>query len=388
MNTFRTTLLTFACLLYGQSFASTLSLKDYTGPECGSDPVYERAQMCGAESFLVQASSSCGNTYTTMAHDSCGVQSYLRNATANCGVAEFNSSANAKICGYEVSSFNSLGGCYDSNYIPKGWESTGKLIKTKSEKEPCDECGKSTSRTITTSTCEMRRPKTCANASFGVRAYNSCEHPAHGVAAWNTCPVHTGHETCAHPNHGVASWNSCETRRTNRTCQVYFSPSELSGYLASEKEDATSHAENIVLWSKTFLSAVNDVQNMGCLIHEMTFNSQFAGNVVFDSTVLSEMQNTYLTMAGKAFDPNEFSAQMCANPIKDIKNFVCLPGNTSTACLAKEGYTAATNDAQEDLNNYTLLIQDAVVQSQSQNLESIKAWKISLETILNQVNAQ
>jgi hypothetical protein len=37
--------------------------------------------MCGAESFLVQASSSCGNTYTTMAHDSCGVQSYIRGAS-------------------------------------------------------------------------------------------------------------------------------------------------------------------------------------------------------------------------------------------------------------------------------------------------------------------
>ena len=377
--------------------ASTLQLKDFTGPECGTVPVIEESPVCGVASYNLGSDPSCGAITEFRADPSCGVASYNTAASSSCGVATYKERADAKVCGKESKDMTSP---WDSSVVFDcasrikdsdgftGWANIS--LSRKDDPAPCEaeRHANCMPKFLYSSLCRGTKPKKCRNSAFGVESYNTCAHLDHGIASYNSCSVTVGYNTCRSEIFKVEKYNSCQTGTHNKTCSVYFTADELSGYIAAENNNFAPTIDNLVNWSNTFFKVAGDVGNMGCLIQNIVTNSGFAGDHVFDAVVLDGLQSSYKIMSGKDFDLADFTESVCTNPLNKIKNYVCSSTDSSSICTAKSGYLEAVKDAKAKLADYKLLYEDVVVKANSESLSILNKWKVSLENIILEANGQ
>jgi hypothetical protein len=380
-----------ALLAHGPSaFGATLSLKDYTGPECGSDPIFERVKSCGVELFINSVSSACTAITETREHPSCGPLYFKTAETASCGAATYNSRASAAECGNEEKVEWGFRSCDSGSHelAQQGYSGLVELetsYHVSSSSNPYSD-GKGQTTGTTTWKCKGFKPKTCSHPNFGEASYKSCEHPDHGVAQWNTCSVTVGYEQCRHESHGEELYKSCQTSKANKTCQVYLRPDEIPVYVTTQKDEVDFKVKNVLKWAATFHKVRGDGEKLGCLINNITFDPNLTGIVVVQAAILNDLKVSFKDISGKDFDPADFSLSICQSPLQKIKKIICLPSDPSTTCSALSGFKDAVVDLEATRDELNLLIEDIVVKANLSALAELTSMQTSVSGTLLQTN--
>jgi hypothetical protein len=374
----------FSFVFFSSPAAFALTLKQYVGPECGQSPVVERAPSCGVELYNVAVSASCGaDVYDLIEHPNCGAASYNVAESPSCGASSYNVGTSGQHCGYDINDLLISPG--QSTPINRGgW--TYEWIGV--EHRPfynCDGDGRCRTSSHPHKLYRGKKAKSCAHKAFGPATYNSCAHPDHGVERWNTCQIWKSHGTCRHPDNGVEVYNSCVTSYSNNSCQVYFTPAELPTFLSSADSDADFRIKNMALWASATMSAAQNEKDLGCLIAQAA-TGVLAGDVVFEHSVLTDMQGYFKQIAGKTFELANFPTNSCASPLKNVRAILCDPSDTSNLCASKAGFEAAYQSLVQSQQELLTLKQDTVARSQGSYQQMIDSVLGKLAASINQID--
>jgi len=359
------------------AYGASLALQDYTGVECGETPIFEESSACGPELFQNMESAHCPARYEGVQDARCGVAAYTSAATQRCGVSRYKEGKDKSCPGYvskDVYRIDATNIACRAGYV---------VTASQAANPGCPDCNKPRPQPGWVECTRHEIIKSCRKEQFGVEAWKTCAHPDHGVAAWKSCTIHLGYEACRSPNHPVEKYKTCETRKSPNSCQVYLPPSQLSGWMFSNKTTLNFRVKNLVQWVANVQHVEKDVRGLGCLIKRISLESGFAGDVVFDETVLKNMFDYYRAASGKEFDLKDFENDTCSSPLASVKTLICLPEDTSSRCVAIRGYQLARDDLvslQEDLG---FLKTDAIAATRQPSMPEIDSMTKTISDTLS-----
>lgn len=154
----------------------------------------------------------------------CGVELFREDRSPACPAEEYNSRADANICGHRLGSLTCLDGTWAEDDGFKGCKNNAKPMR------------------------RILGPKTCQHPSFGVKTYQVCRAPAHGPESYKSCQL---------AQFGVENYQSCS---------FYMTPEQLDAYIVETQNSLATYQLLLPSRQGELYSRLQMEGSFGCLV--------------------------------------------------------------------------------------------------------------------------
>ncbi len=158
----------------------------------------------------------------------------------------------------------------------------------------------------------------------------------------------------------------------------------MSVWIATQDTELTFKVNNLLKWSANYYSAEKDSNSLGCLIKRVITNSGFAGNPVFDQSVLAELMSHYRNTASREFTIDEFEGNECKAPLSSIATAICLPEDSSTRCSSLSGYRTALSNLEDLQSDLSKIKSDTVARANNDVFGRVSTLESRITTAINE----